>query len=227
MTQWKARMGERVVQVTIEPQGFIEAMDAVQGTQGFIEAVDAVKERVQDGMTEESSNEEAKSIRDAMIEKGASDMQLNSKTFAMLEDILTERAEGMRELEIATAREQVRKLAEQAKMAKEQASWARSQLENLSQGIVEYKLAVQEATNATYAIGENATISDRAVIDGVLAYREILKATVEILSGADLPESVMCKAVEEAGYSYWRSIMGPKHATKKDQKDPYDGAVVL
>lgn len=58
-------------------------------------------------------------------------------------------------------------------------------------------------------------IDDKPTRMGVLAYREILRATVDVFGEDKMTEAVMCKAIEEAGYGAWRSIMGPKTVDQK------------
>jgi hypothetical protein len=53
-------------------------------------------------------------------------------------------------------------------------------------------------------------ISDRTIIDGLLAYRQMLDDTIEVFGSCSMTEEVICKAIEAASYGMWRSVMGPK-----------------
>lgn len=53
-------------------------------------------------------------------------------------------------------------------------------------------------------------IDDKVTRNGIMAYKEILKATVDVFGAENMTETVICQAIVEAGYGAWRSMMGPK-----------------
>lgn len=81
-------------------------------------------------------------------------------------------------------------------------------IENLERdlGIVLRKVADTKREIAN----QSEFIDDKMTRNGIMAYREILKATVDVFGAENMTEQVICKAIEEAGYGAWRSMMGPK-----------------
>lgn len=56
----------------------------------------------------------------------------------------------------------------------------------------------------------STVIDDKATMNGLMAYREVLQATLDVFGEDRVTESVAIKAIEAASYCAWRSIMGPK-----------------
>lgn len=59
-----------------------------------------------------------------------------------------------------------------------------------------------------FQVGESDDVAAPATAIDI--YRSILSVTKEVV-GDELTEGIWIKAIEEAGYAMWRSIMGPKH----------------
>jgi hypothetical protein len=72
-----------------------------------------------------------------------------------------------------------------------------------------------------HPIGLGAVSHDRPEITPITAWivKEVLEAVIEVVGVEAVTEAVICTAITEAGYSTWRSIMGPELAQEEKRKD--------
>lgn len=61
-------------------------------------------------------------------------------------------------------------------------------------------------------------ISNPAIQDGVNAFTQILKAVRDTFGEENMTEAVMCSAIAEGGYAFWRSVMGGKYPDEQEQR---------
>lgn len=141
-------------------------------------------------------------MREWMLEHGANLQQVNSKTMEMIVDAMADESVTS----YATVREDVRRLKEVANSARGKAEAAEHVAVSLRGEMSEFRKEVEAAGIEL----SQQHISDRTIIDGLLAYRQILDDTMDVFGVDSMTEEVICKAIEAASYGMWRSVMGPK-----------------
>ena len=147
-------------------------------------------------------DENGNSLREYLINRGATEANLNAKVVPIIE-------EGLINKEIstsATAREAIRNM-------KMEAEKVRSMTFSLRRDINEIRNDYDKTNDAVRKYSEAITqniIKDPKSIDAVNVFKRTLLATLEVFGEKMMTEAVCCKAIEAASYGAWRSIMGEK-----------------
>lgn len=144
----------------------------------------------------------ANDLRSKLRELGANEQQLNSKIVDMIEDSWFD-DEVMKS---ATAKEQM------ADMVKKGNALQRK-MDTLERRTTEYESNLKLANQSI----SQHIITDKSMIDGVLAYEKMLKATVDVFGTEKMTEEVICKAIESASHGMWRSIAGSKENNSRSR----------
>ena len=77
-------------------------------------------------------------------------------------------------------------------------------------------MSIQELEDRA-GVGRISTlIDDKATRNEIMAYREVLRVTLDVFGEDRVTENVAIKAIDAASYCAWRSIMGPK--SRKDDR---------
>lgn len=161
------------------------------------------------------------SLRDAMVEAGASEQQFNSKAYKMAEQAVADDAvDGM-----ATARGLLDSYMQRIGTAEGD---LRQMLSSASRYSTDLRVIIGEARNVSEdvesrtkelgAAADEISVKDPLVRDAINAYTLVLMRTKQVFGDDNMTEGVMEKAIEAASYGMWRSIMGPKEAEKQPQK---------
>lgn len=146
-------------------------------------------------------------LRQFLIDNGASASQLNAAVVSMIEDAMFDETVTSS----ATAREMVKKLQTDVRNAEFDAKRAKREVDELRKTIDSYEETIHLAEKAI----EGGVIEDRSIVDGVVAFTEMLKAVKNVFGQEAMSDEVICKAIEAGSYGMWRSVMGPKFDSKE------------
>lgn len=138
-------------------------------------------------------------LRTVLIERGATEQMLNSKTATMVFDAIVDNEV----LASETARAEMDRIDGRLK-----------QLEKTQENLAKMSRDFQKKLKAADELASQEIISDPSVIDGLLAYRKMLEITCDVFGEESMTEEVICKTIEAASYGMWRSVMGPKDASR-------------
>jgi hypothetical protein len=137
----------------------------------------------------------ADDLRSKLRDLGANEQQLNSKIVDMIENSWFD-DEAMKS---ATVKEQIADIVKKGDKLQRK-------MDTIERRTTEYENNLRLANQS---IAEHV-ITDKSTIDGILTYRKMLEATVDVFGAEKMTDEVICKAVESASYGMWRSIMGSK-----------------
>lgn len=153
-------------------------------------------------------------LRDALIELGATDNQLNSKVFAMAEQAVADgSADGL-----SDARKIVDALTSRIDASEKRFRYTCDSAQSAA-GILSD--LVRQAEEVIEPLGDNldtVRVSDQNLRDAVNAYTLILSRTKQVLGDDAMTEAVTIQLLETASYGLWRSIMGPKDQPKQSKQ---------
>ena len=141
-------------------------------------------------------------LRSKLRELGANEQQLNSKIVDMIENSWFD-DEVMKS---ATAKEQMADLTKRGGILQRK-------IDTLERRTTEYENNLKLANQSI----SQHVITDKSTIDGILAYENMLKATVDVFGPEKMTEEVICKAIESASYGMWRSITGSKENNSRSR----------
>ena len=152
---------------------------------------------------------ENNSLKERLVELGATEAQLKSKVVTLMEDSMID-DEALRS---ETVRKELAELHRQTKDAGSQTEKYRRSLYLAQKEMSDLRKNIQAAN--TFAI--DSVISNESVKDGVIAYKRMLESTRDVFGADAMTEEVVCKAIEAASYGMWRSVMGPKSGSDQNR----------
>lgn len=142
-------------------------------------------------------------LKQALIRKGATPQQANSKVVELTEAVLCEK-QGV---EIDTLRNVVNKLAEEV-------AAERHSIRSNSYDFTCLKEEIAELDKKVTAYKEGAEreiINDDKLLDTLNFYTALLSRTQAVFGAEKMTEAVIIQLLETASYGIWRSIMGGKY----------------
>ena len=154
-------------------------------------------------------------LKERMIEMGASDAQINSKTLAMIESIIAEDAGVVSE----TANEYAKRLLAELKEVRTEYTQLNANLKSMDDKLGVMKSDVAEVYSAVdnfVDANKQKIVEDPRTKDAILAYQQMLTITQSIFGEENMTEAVMVKTIEAGSYCFWRSVMGGKFENDKD-----------
>ena len=152
-----------------------------------------------------------KTIRDLVVELGATDQQVDSKIFHMVEQAIADNAvDGL-----ADARKSVVDLQSKLDNASSGLDSSISRAMGLYSQLNHTIAEAKEARGELSASVDDVRINDEALRDAINAYTMILSRTKDVLGDDAMTEPVIIQLLETASYGLWRSIMGPKEQPKQ------------
>jgi hypothetical protein len=144
--------------------------------------------------TETEIREVHMNIKEEMEKRGAATVQMESKTLAMVEDILAEASDD----EIKDAgMNAVRGIYDQICEANRKAASIRASL----------AYEVEKAEDKIRRAEAAAKISPETA-QGICMFESIIHAVKDCFGEENMTEEIMCKAIEAGSYGVWRGIMG-------------------
>ena len=146
-------------------------------------------------------------LRAKLEQMGASDAQLNSKIYGMVEQAIMDEEVSLSE----TVQEQLRKMQDEIIEARNGAKLVMNAVKVAGCEIDAYREKIDLADKA---VSEHV-ITDKSIIDGILTYRKTLEATLDVFGKEAMSEEVIKAAISAGSYGMWRSIMGPKNQDSK------------
>lgn len=142
-------------------------------------------------------------LKQALIRKGATPQQANSKVVELTEAVLCEK-QGV---EIDTLRNAVNKLAEEVAAERRSIRSNSYDFTCLKEEVVELDKKVTAYKEGT----EREIITDNKLLDTLNFYTAILSRTQAVFGAEKMTEAVIIQLLETASYGIWRSIMGGKY----------------
>lgn len=148
-------------------------------------------------------------LREAMEKRGASSMQINSKTTELIEQILAEDAG----IVPGTVVEYAKRLEKGVRDAQNTVSNCKFEMERMKNNAEliarDVETAKQDVSKAVEKYKQNV-IEDRSMKDALVMYTHMLQITKDVFGDENLTENVMMQAIEAGSYAIWRGIMGGK-----------------
>lgn len=147
-------------------------------------------------------------LKDELRERGASEVQLTSKTLSMVEDILAEASgDEVKEMGMECLRDAVA-----------DATKAISTIDNKRRSL-EWSIGKADEVAKRLSASSQVVILDDDNSQAVELFRKTLCAVKEVF-GDSLSDEVMTTAIQAASYGMWRSIMGeskPNYSPRRER----------
>ena len=146
-----------------------------------------------------------------MKKRGATDYMLDSKTFAIVEDVLLEYE--LDSVSAGVANAYANRLANAISGSANAIRAENAKAKAIAEGL---ESATKSASDTMARLDQLATAADKltltdsTLLNAINTYTLILSRTKEILGEEALTEAVIIQLLETASYGLWRSIMGPK-----------------
>ena len=154
-------------------------------------------------------------LRQAASERGATEQQLNSKIFSIIEEVVESgEIDGMDVAKNAQRRMAVSET--ELKAVTTRATVATNSLLGATAAASETLAKLEEANMSLADKVATMTVTDPKVRDALSAYAEVLRVTKDIV-GEYVSDAIWEKAIEEGGFLMWRVIMRPKY----DEQDAH------
>lgn len=170
---------------------------------------------------------EARSLRDVLAEQGATDQQLGSKVFLMIEKALADGAVS----EYETCMDAVRRLKSNADKAMGDVGKAYQAYSNVKDSFHALDVLYQDVLDKLREIDVAASqqvITDEKAKNALLVYRGVLDTTADVFGKERMTDAVMAAAIEAGSYAMWRTVMGGKFPENdQEQQRPRKGRVVV
>ena len=154
-------------------------------------------------------------LRERMEEKGASPVQIKSKTVEIIEDIMAEDAglipvaanDRAKEIEKALQRNDrdVRNLNYELSKIKDTTASLRSEM----QEVIDTAQAFVDSNNGK-------RVENKKLKDAILTYNHLLVISKEVFGEDKMTENVIMQIIESSSYAFWRAIMGGKFEDDDD-----------
>lgn len=145
-----------------------------------------------------------------MLAKGASSIQLSSKTMEMVEEILAEDAGVI----TPTVENYMKNLEQKADKITQRMTETNSKILRIQANISNMEKdvsAVNDSVKDFVKGNKDKVVEDKKLKDAILAYHQILAITIDSFGADKMTEGVMVKAIEAGSYAFWRSVMGGKY----------------
>lgn len=173
-----------------------------------------------------------------MLAHGATEAQLNSKTFGKVEDILIQGVEDAEGVHLEAGRSVINRYIVELNRAETRARLAidnlnkalsdvreksndmRDELQEAQALISEDMLKKMRFIEAFYSDALPSSPTER---EAIKLFRLVLQSVKDIYGDDVIHTDVVCSAIEAASYGMWRSIMGPK---EKERDSRFSGRVI-
>lgn len=149
-------------------------------------------------------------LRDKMLAKGASAVQISSKTMEMVEEILAEDA-GVITPTVANYMKNLEKKADKITQNMTETNFKIQRMQMNISNMEKDVTAVNDSVKDFVKGNKNKVVEDKRLKDAILAYHQILAITIDSFGADKMTEGVMVKAIEAGSYAFWRSVMGGKY----------------
>lgn len=164
-------------------------------------------------MSENDTTVKLPSLRELATAEGLTSAQIESKAFKLCENAIVSHQVSI-DKSARQAIEQLWTTASRAQHiannANSDASAAEVRVRQAEARIKQAAVDLNELVDKLNAGMDGLTIQDEFSRDGVLVFRETLKAVQEIFGKEAMTSDVICQAITAGSYGMWRSIMGPK-----------------
>lgn len=154
-------------------------------------------------------SDEQKSLRDVLVENGATEGQLNSKVYAMIEKALTDGAVS----EYETCKDMVERLKHATNNALNDVGKAYQAYSRVNDHMHNIDLIYEDVMTRLQEVDVAASqqvITDEKAKNALLVYRGVLEMTADVFGKERMTDAVMAAAIEAGSYAMWRTVMGGK-----------------
>ena len=148
-------------------------------------------------------------LRERMEEKGASPVQMKSKTVEIIEDIMAEDA-GVIPVAANDRAKEIEKSLRKSGNEVRDLNYAISEMKRTINGLRGDMAEVSNAAQTFVDANNEKRVENKKLKDAILTYNHLLVISKEVFGEDKMTENVIMQIIESSSYAFWRAIMGGK-----------------
>ena len=154
-------------------------------------------------------------LRERMEEKGASPVQIKSKTVEIIEDIMAEDA-GVIPVAANDRAKEIEKSLRKSGNEVRDLNYAISEMKRTINGLRGDMAEVSNAAQTFVDANNEKRVENKRLKDAILTYNHLLVISKEVFGEDKMTENVIMQIIESSSYAFWRAIMGGKFEDDDD-----------
>ena len=148
-------------------------------------------------------------LRERMEEKGASPVQIKSKTVEIIEDIMAEDA-GVIPVAANDRAKEIEKALQKNDRDVRNLNYAISEMKRTINGLRGDMAEVSNAAQTFVDSNNGKRVENKKLKDAILTYNHLLVISKEVFGEDKMTENVIMQIIESSSYAFWRAVMGGK-----------------
>ena len=148
-------------------------------------------------------------LRERMEEKGASPVQIKSKTVEIIEDIMAEDA-GVIPVAANDRAKEIEKSLRKSGNEVRDLNYAISEMKRTINGLRGDMAEVSNAAQTFVDANNEKRVENKRLKDAILTYNHLLVISREVFGQEKMTENVIMQIIESSSYAFWRAVMGGK-----------------